>query len=258
LKQIKINGLLIDLDGVIYNDSQLIEGANETIQYLQQENIPFRFITNTTMKSRKTLQKKLAGFGINVPEDNIFSAAYAASQYIRNQGKTKCHLLIDKDAQTEYSDLDLNHDKPDYVVVGDLGEKITFNLLNKAFQNLFEGAELIALQKNRFWLSDDGYTLDAGAFVALLEYAANKESILIGKPSKAFFETALNDLGCTIDEVLMIGDDIESDIKGAQAIGIKSVLVQTGKFLPQDQERDDVIPWKTISSIKNIINILEG
>jgi len=123
---------------------------------------------------------------------------------------------------------------------------------------LFEGAELIALQKNRFWLSDDGYTLDAGAFVALLEYAANKESILIGKPSKAFFETALNDLGCTIDEVLMIGDDIESDIKGAQAIGIKSVLVQTGKFLPQDQERDDVIPWKTISSIKNIINILEG
>ena len=134
MNKFKINGLLIDLDGVIYNDTQLISGATETIKYLQQKNIPFRFITNTTMKSRKTLQKKLSGFGINVPENSIFSAAYAASQYIRNQGKTKCHLLIDEDAQQEYSDLDLNHNKPDYVVVGDLGEKITFELLNTAFQ----------------------------------------------------------------------------------------------------------------------------
>jgi len=253
-----IKGLLIDLDGVIYNDTQLITGATETIKFLQQNKIPFRFITNTTMKSRKTLQNKLSGFGINVPEQNIFSAAYAASQYIKSQGKTKCHLLIDDDAQNEYSDLELNSDKPDYVVVGDLGEKITFELLNTAFQKLFEGAELIALQKNRFWLSDRGYALDAGAFVALLEYAANKESILIGKPSKAFFETALHDLNCTTDEILMIGDDIESDIKGAQAIGIKGVLVQTGKFLLKDLERNDVIPWKTIKSIIEIKELIEN
>jgi len=253
-----IKGLLIDLDGVIYNDTQLIPGATETIEYLQQKNIHFRFITNTTMKSRTTLQKKLSGFGINIPEECIFSAAYAAAQYIRNQGKTKCHLLIDDDAQQEYFDLELNSDKPDYVVVGDLGSKITFDKLNTAFQKLFEGAELIALQKNRFWLSDKGYALDAGAFVALLEYASNKESILIGKPSKAFFETALNDLNCTIDEVLMIGDDIESDIKGAQAISIKGVLVQTGKFLPKDLERQDVTPWKTIKNIIEIKELIEN
>ena len=251
-----INGLLIDLDGVIYNDSQPIPGAAETIQYLQKKNMPFRFITNTTMKSRKTLQKKLAGFGIDVPQENIFSAAYAASQYIRDKGKTKCHLLIDDDAQKEYADFDLQSDKPDYVVVGDLGEKITFDLLNNAFQKLFEGAELIALQKNRFWLSDKGYALDAGAFVALLEYAANKEGILMGKPSKTFFETALKDLKCNTGEVLMIGDDIESDVKGAQAMGIRGVLVQTGKFLPNDLQRDDVTPWKTIGSIKDLVKIL--
>jgi len=259
MKNLNIKGLLIDLDGVIYNDTQLIPGASETIELLQQNKIPFRFITNTTMKSRKTLKKKLAGFGINVSEDNIFSAAFAAAQYIRIQGKTKCHLLIEiDDAQKEYFALDLNSDKPDYVVVGDLGEKITFDLLNTAFQKLFEGAELIALQKNRFWLSDKGYALDAGAFVALLEYAANKKSILIGKPSKGFFETALNDMGCTTDEVLMIGDDIESDIKGARAIGIKGVLVQTGKFLPKDLKREDVTPWKTIKSIIEIKELIEN
>jgi len=250
-----IKGLLIDLDGVIYNDTQLIAGAVETIKHIQQKKIPFRFITNTTMKSRKTLQKKLSGFGIEVPENNIFSVAYAAAQFIRNQGRTKCHLLIDEDAQQEYFDFELNSNNPDYVVVGDLGEHITFDKLNSAFQKLFEGAELIALQKNRYWLSDKGYALDAGAFVALLEYAANKESILIGKPSKAFFETALNDLGCTTNEVLMIGNDIELDIKGAQAIGIKGVLVQTGKFLPGDLEREDVKPWKTIESISELKNI---
>ena len=170
MNKLDIKGLLIDLDGVIYNDTQLIPGASEAIEYLQHNNIPFRFITNTTMKSRATLKKKLSGFGINVPEENIFSAAYAAAQYIRNQGKTKCHLLLLEDAQQEYFDLELNSDNPDFVVVGDLGDSITFDKLNTAFQKLFDGAELIALQKNRFWLSDAGYTLDAGAFVALLEY----------------------------------------------------------------------------------------
>lgn len=252
----KISCLLIDIDGVIYNDSQPIPGARETVDYLQKKNIPFRFITNTTMKSRETLQKKLAGFGINVTKENIFTAAYAASQYIRNHGKTKCHLLIDEDARQEYEDFDLNSEKPDFVVVGDLGNKISFEILNTAFQKLFNGSELIALQKNRYWLSDIGYTLDAGAFVALLEYATDKEGILIGKPSKAFFETVLNDLGCDKDEALMIGDDIESDIKGAQSIGIKGILVQTGKFQQKDLERTDIKPWKTIGSIKDLIEFL--
>ena len=256
MNNLNVKGLLIDLDGVIYNDTQLISGAAETIEYLQQKEIAFRFITNTTMKSRKTLQKKLSGFGIKIPENNIFSAAYAAAQFIRNQGKTKCHLLINEDAQQEYFDLELNSKNPDFVVVGDLGEHITFDKLNRAFQKLFEGAELIALQKNRYWLSDKGYTLDAGAFVALLEYATNKEGILIGKPSKTFYDTVLKDLDCNTDEVLMIGDDIESDIKGAQAIGIKGVLVQTGKFMPRDLERDDVIPWKTIGNIEDLKEIV--
>jgi HAD superfamily hydrolase (TIGR01458 family) len=256
MNNLNIKGLLIDLDGVIYNDTQLIPGAAKTIEYLQKNEIPFRFITNTTMKSRETLQKKLSGFGIEVPEKFIFSAAYAAAQYIRNQGKTKCFLLIDDDAQKEYYDLDLKSDKPDYVVVGDLGENITFDKLNAAFQKLFKGAKLIALQKNRYWLSDKGFTLDAGAFVALLEYSAQKESILIGKPSKTFFETALKDLNLSLQDVLMVGDDIESDIIGAQAMGIKGVLVQTGKFLPKDLERQDVRPWRTIKSISELIHII--
>jgi len=257
MKKPHIKGLLIDLDGVIFNDTQLIPGAKETIQFLQNKQIPFRFITNTTMKSRKTLKQKLAGFGITVEEKSIFSAAYAAAQFIRKSGKKKCHLLLCDDAKIEYTGLESESKKPHYVVVGDLGEDITFDLLNDAFQKLFEGAELIALQKNRYWLSDKGYTLDAGAFVKLLEFAADKEGILIGKPSPAFFETALVDLELNKEEVVMIGDDIESDIKGAQTLGIRSVLVQTGKFRQEDLQRKDVKPWKIIKSIKNIPELVK-
>lgn len=254
--QSKIKGLLIDLDGVIYNDSVLIQGAKESIEFLQENNIPFRFITNTTMKSRKTLQDKLSGFGINVKEENIFSAAYAAAQFVRNSAKKRCFLLLTEDAKNEYIGLDTTSEKCDFVVAGDLGDKITFDLLNKAFQKLFDGAELIALQKNRYWLSDKGYTIDAGAFVALLEFAANKQGILIGKPSKKFFETAIIDMNLKTENVIMIGDDVESDINGAQAIGIRGVLVQTGKFREQDLKRDDVVPWKTVKDISGLPKLL--
>ena len=170
-----IHGLLIDLDGVIYNDSQVITGAAETIIWLQEKNIPFRIITNTTMKSRDTICQKLYEFGIIVKKEDIFTAAFAAAEYIRNSGKKKCHLLLTDDAKEEYYDLEIDADKPDFVVVGDLGDSITFEILNTAFQKLFNGAELIALQKNRYWLSDRGFTIDAGAFVVLLEYTSGKE-----------------------------------------------------------------------------------
>ncbi|MEE9119231.1 MAG: TIGR01458 family HAD-type hydrolase, partial [Calditrichia bacterium] len=152
----KIKGLLIDLDGVIYNDSELISGATDSIRWLRDKNIPFRFITNTTMKSRTTLQQKLQSFGIEVKREEIFSAVYAAALYIKKSGKEKCHLLLMDDAKEEFHDLNLQAENPDFVVVGDLGEELSFERMNIAFQKLFSGAELIALQKNRYWLSDKG------------------------------------------------------------------------------------------------------
>jgi HAD superfamily hydrolase (TIGR01458 family) len=251
----KIKGLLIDLDGVIYNDSKLIAGAKESILWIRDKNISFRFITNTTMKSRTTLQQKLKSFGIEVKKEEIFSAVYAAALYIKKSGKDKCHLLLMDDAKKEFHDLNLEAENPDFVVVGDLGEELSFKAMNIAFQKLFSGAELIALQKNRYWLSDKGYTLDAGALVAMLEFAAGKKGQIIGKPSPHFFALVLNDLNLQPENVVMIGDDIESDIIGAHRMGIRGVLVKTGKFLPADLERKDVSPWKIIDNIGAIESI---
>jgi HAD superfamily hydrolase (TIGR01458 family) len=251
----EIKGLLIDLDGVIYNDSELIDGATDSIRWLRENNISFRFITNTTMKSRASLQQKLASFNIEVQKEEIFTTVYAAVLYIKKSGKDKCHLLLMDDAKKEFDEFILDAAKPDFVVVGDLGDDLSFETVNIAFQKLLSGAELLALQKNRYWLSDKGYTLDAGAWVAMLEFAANKKGQIIGKPSPHFFALALNDLGLPPKNVIMIGDDVESDIGGAHRMGINGVLVKTGKFLPVDLNREDIRPWKTIKSIGDLPDI---
>jgi HAD superfamily hydrolase (TIGR01458 family) len=251
----EIKGLLIDLDGVIYNDSELIAGATDSILWLHEKNIPFRFITNTTMKSRDTLQHKLQSFDIQVRKEEIFTAVYAAVLYIEKSGKNKCHLLLTEDAKKEFADFNQNSEDPDFVVVGDLGDDLSFERMNFAFQKLLSGAELIALQKNRYWLSDKGYTLDAGAWVAMLEFAAKKKGQVMGKPEPHFFALALDDLDLPSENVVMVGDDIESDIGGAYRMGIRGVLVKTGKFLPADLERKDIKPWKIIDNIGGLHDI---
>jgi HAD superfamily hydrolase (TIGR01458 family) len=250
-----IKGLLIDLDGVVYNDSEIIPGSVDTIRQLRQKNIPFRFITNTTMKCRDTLRKKLNNFGIDVEANEIFSAAYAAAKYVSQFPKAKCHLMLKEDSKKEFIGMESEEENVDFVVAGDLGDAVTFDLLNNAFVRLMNGAKLIALQKNRFWLSDRGYTLDAGAFIALLEYSSNQEAILIGKPERKFFELALLDLNLPPENVMMIGDDIESDIGGAAQLNIRTCMVQTGKFRQQDIDRSEVKPDYIISSIADIYSL---
>ena len=133
-----------------------------------------------------------------------------------------------------------------------MGDNLTFDKLNLAFQKLFQGAELLALQKNRYWMSDRGITLDGGAFVALLEYAAQKEAIIVGKPALEFFNLALQALNIPRNKVIMIGDDMESDIAGAERAGIKSVLVKTGKYRDQDAKTAHIKPWRVINSIAQL------
>lgn len=251
----KVKGLLIALDGVIYNDSQVIPGAVQTIQKLRDNRIPFRFITNTTMKCCNTLLSKLYGFGIRAEEYELFSAAYAAAKYISQFPGAKCHLMLMDDAKKEFVGMESAELNVDFVVVGDLGDAVTFDLLNNAFVRLMEGAKLVALQKNRFWLSDKGYTLDAGAFIALLEYSSNQQAILIGKPEKKFFELALDDLNLSPDEALMIGDDIESDIGGAAKMDMCTCIVQTGKFRQEDVDMAQMKPDYIIPSITNIFDL---
>jgi len=247
-----IKGVLIDLDGVIYNDSTVVPGAAQAVAWLSAKNIPFRFITNTTMKSRKTLREKLGNMGISIGIASIFSAAFAAAEFLRKQKENTCYCILTADALSEFSGVNYSAEKVRYVVLGDPGAQVNFNRLNKAFLHLMEGARLIALQKNRFWLSDSGYQMDAGPFVAMLEYAARTQALLIGKPSATFFEMAAENMRLKTTDLLMIGDDMESDIVGAHHLGMKTCLVKTGKFLPADLLQSAVQPDLILASIADL------
>jgi HAD superfamily hydrolase (TIGR01458 family) len=251
----QVHGFLIDLDGVMYIEDRAIPGANDTVNHLRERGFPIRFLTNTTMKSATTLVDKLSKMGVRVERNEVFSTSVVTARWLAQQGVSRVHLVLTEDAQADFADFEITKEQPEVVVVGDLGKEFTFDVLNEAFLSLREGARLIALQKNRFWQTLSGPVLDAGPFVALLEYASEKEATLIGKPNRAYFETALEDMGLRPSDVIMVGDDAFTDIVGAKAIGIRTVLVKTGKYeLDKNKPRPAEPDW-VLESISDLPSV---
>jgi HAD superfamily hydrolase (TIGR01458 family) len=176
--------------------------------------------------------------GFEVGEAEIFTPALAAVGRI---GSGTCFPLVDDALMGDLAGLTFTDDRPDYVLVGDLGGGFSYERLNPAFGHLMEGAELLALQKNRYWQTDAGLALDAGPFVAALEFASGKNASVVGKPEREFFWLALEDLGLEARQVAMVGDDAEADVVGAKRAGLLGIQVRTGKWQADAGEADFVI-----------------
>lgn len=250
---------LLDLDGTLYQDKEVIPGAPEFVAALRARGYPIRFVTNTTSRCRATLAAKLTRMGVPAEEAEIFQPPYAAARYLQGQGITRAYLLVQQDARREFADRVAHvEDDVEYVVVGDLEEAWSFQKLNHAFQLLMEGAELIALGKSRYWRAADGLKLDAGPFVAALEFATDKEALVLGKPAVPFFRLAVDDLGVLPEQAMVVGDGIDTDVGGAQRAGLSSVLVRTGKFHPRDLD-GPVQPDLVVDSVADITQrLIEG
>jgi HAD superfamily hydrolase (TIGR01458 family) len=254
----QVKGLLIDLDGVLYVGGQPLKGAREAIAYLTNKKYTFRFISNTTRKCRKTISDQLTAMGFAIPEEYIFTPPQAAITYMKKTGKNHFHLLTTGDVDRDFADSGSRSisGKTDYVIIGDAGDAITYDSLNSAFRHLMDGAELIALEKDRYWMADDGLSLSAGPFVSALEFATGKQAIVMGKPSKSFFELALQDMNLHPYQVAMVGDDIYSDIAGAHSAGMTGILVRTGKFREEILQNSPIRPDAIIDSIANLKEIV--
>jgi HAD superfamily hydrolase (TIGR01458 family) len=252
-----ITSLLIDIDGVLYVSDTAIAGANDAIAYLMEKGYRFRFVSNTTRKSRKSISTHLIGMGFIIPESMIFTPPLAAADYMKARGRTRCHLLGTPDiaAELRYQGITLDGVEVDYVVVGDAGDGFSYEQMNYAFRLLLDGAMLLALEKDRYWMGRDGLQLSAGPFVAALEYASGKSAEVIGKPSPQFFRLALDSMDALPSESAMIGDDIATDIGGAMALGMKGILVRTGKFRPGAITGAGIKPTRVIDSIAAIREI---
>ena len=232
-----IKGLLVDLDGTLYSDDEPIEGAGEALDQLKTSGIAVRYVTNTTRKPRSGIHEKLLSLDLDIEVEEILTPARIAARLI---GAHTCFPLVEESIHEDLDEVRLTKESPDYVLVGDLGEGFTYGRLNEAFRFLVQGAELLALQKNRYWSTGGSLSLDAGPFVAALEYAAGKRARVVGKPEKCFFELALQEMELEPGEVAMVGDDPESDVAGAKSAGIFGVQVKTGKYRAGDEEKADL------------------
>jgi len=254
-----IKGLLIDLDGVLYTGDNPIDGAQRAIERLKEGGYRLRFISNSTRKCRSTIARRLQGMGFSIDETAIFTPPLAAVALMKNSGKGTFMLLttgdVDKDFPQE-GRWSSGQDRVDYVVIGDAGDNMTYDNLTHAFRLIKNGAEILALEKDRYWMASDGLMLSAGPFVTALEYATGTSATVIGKPSRQFFDLALHDLGLPAGEVAMIGDDIITDIAGAKTAGMRAILVRTGKYSPSDLDMALEKPDAVIESIAHLGEVL--
>lgn len=248
-----IKGIICDIGGVLYETNKPINGAVEAINKIKQ-NYKIRFATNTTRRAPCTIISRLSKMGFNIKEEELFTALAAAKKLVQ-QNQAKAYTLLTQDATDYFGDLSVNQGA-DFVVVGDAAENFNYSRLNQAFRELLNGAKLIAAAKNRYFKDADGeLSLDAGPFVEALEYASGKKADIVGKPSAKFFQLAIDSMGLKPQEVVMVGDDIESDIEGAQKAGMKAILVRTGKFKPSDLDKP-IWPDEVIDSIAQLPEVL--
>lgn len=253
-----IKGILFDLDGVLYVGQQRIAGANEALDKINEMGLPRRFITNTSTLSRISLQQKLTKLGFTISSEEIISAPQAAIIYLRQFSNPVCHLLLADDVKEDFREFQQSEDHADFVVVGDIGNVWSYQLMNKVFKLLIKGAELIAIHKNRFWQTEQGLQMDIGGFITALEYASGKQATLIGKPALNFFKMALSDISLPNQHVAIVGDDIDSDIGGGQAAGITGILVKTGKYREEYVRASTIKPDFIIASIADLSTLLEN
>ncbi len=245
------SAFLLDLDGVFYNDTRPIPGGAEVIAQLRRRGVPFRFVTNTTSKGRASLAKKLQGFGVGAEPPEIFCPAVAASSFLREK-RASGVFFTTADTRSEFDGVREDVTRPDYVVLGDLGDDWTYAKLNQVLRYLLNGARLIALGMSRYWRADDGPRLDVGPIASAFIYATGTVPIVLGKPAKDFFLLAARDLRMDPALCAMVGDDIVTDIGGARAAGLQTILVRTGKFRPEDLD-GAVLPDVMIDSIADLI-----
>lgn len=251
-------GVLLDLDGTVWDDELApYPGAAKAVTELRDAGLPVRFVTNTTRLTREALAGLLADRGIPAVADDVLTATLAGVIWLRENGFRRVAVLLPERALPEFHDFEVVEHDPEALIVGDLGPGWTFAVMNKAFRWLSDGAEFLALQRNRYWKTGGDLVLDAGAFVAALEYATGREARLVGKPSPLLFHSAAHVLGLEPGELAMVGDSLETDIAGAQAAGCPSVLVRTGKFDAEELAVTPAQPGRIIDSIAELPAALE-
>ncbi len=254
-KSLNIKGIIFDIDGVLEFQGKICDGAIETINSLRNKGIVLRFLTNSTLKSRKSCADKLKKRGFRIFEEEIITASYATALYLKKLNPKSCWVMLEREGLNEFRDFTQNMEKPEYIVVGDNRSNFDFNHLNKALRLLLKGVKLIAMTPGLVDASMGEIELDVGSWAQMLERASGVKAVYVGKPNPYVFELALKSMNLDRSEVVMVGDQISTDIKGANNVGMRSILLKTGEFDERDLN-SNIKPDFIFDSIRDILKFL--
>ena len=257
-----MTAILLDIDGVLHVSGEAVPGGGDAVRALRADGHRLRFVTNNTTRAREQLADDLRGLGIELESDELTTTPVAAARLL--EGKRVLALTMQAVRDDLARRVELVERDAEIVLLGgadetdESGRVFAYENLNKAFAELEAGARLVCLHRNRWWQTSRGPLLDSGAFVAGLEYAAGVEAEVVGKPTRAYFEAALAELDASPEEAVMVGDDVEADIGGAKAAGLRAVLVRTGKFREEALAGADPRPDGVVASIAEVPAFLRG
>ncbi len=253
IEKIMIHGVLFDLEGVLYCGDYPLPGSREAVLSLRAAGIPMRFITNSTRIAPKDILKRLAYMGLEAELEHLFTPIVAARAYLIARNLTP-HLLVHPNIRNEFADL--IGPAPDIVLLGDAGSHFTYQALNQCFRMLMHGWPLLSMGSNRYFCEDGQCSLDIGAFMTGLEYAAQLEAVVLGKPSADFFLAAVQSLNLPAQDVIMVGDDAEMDVCGAIAAGLQGALVRTGKYRHGDEKIVTPVGGRVFDDLDAIVDYI--
>ncbi|UXI19795.1 hypothetical protein NH340_JMT05737 [Sarcoptes scabiei] len=263
-----IKALLLDITGVLYESGTniAIDGSIDAIQKLRNAGVPFRLITNETQRTVAMLIQKLAGLGYDFIENEVITPAMICREFIR-KNQLRPHFLIHPNLEPEFNEIIIRHN-PNCVVIGDADDAFTYQAMNNCFKLLMSLKEqstnenldhlLIGLGRNKYYRENGQLKLDLGGYLAALEYSTDLRAKIIGKPSKDYFQNALDSFGGKFskEDLVMIGDDITGDVKGAQDFGVRGVLVRTGKYTPSMEQHPSIKPDAIVDNLKEAIDLI--
>jgi HAD superfamily hydrolase (TIGR01458 family) len=256
-----VKAVLIDIDGVLTVSWRALPGAVAAMARLRQTGVGIRLVTNTTSRTRAWMATRLSAQGFPVHPEDILTAPGLTAYYLKeNYPGARCLVLNSGDLSNDLPGITVvapEAPEADVVVLGGAGPEFGYVTMNHVFRHLQRGAALVAMNRNYYWATDEGLTLDTGTFLAGLEQACGVSATMTGKPAPTFFRSAMAHLGCEATATLMIGDDVDSDVVAAQRTGIRGVLVKTGKYLPRDHEKAALAPDHVLDSFAGLPGLID-
>lgn len=247
-------GLLIDMDGVVYGGDVMIPGADNFIAGLVKQNIPFCFMTNNSQRTRLETVRKLKGLGIQVTEKHIYTSAMATAKFLATQmPHGTAYVLGEGGLLSSLHDhgITLVDTDPDFVVLGE-GRNFTLEMVQKAVDMILAGAKFITTNRDPSPKKKGWNNLGIAATTAMIEEATGRKAFVIGKPSPVMMRSARKALGLEAAETTIIGDTMDTDIQGGVQLGYKTILVLSGMTKKEDLIHYAFKPDMVVNSINNI------